>query len=465
MFSAKIPPARVSDLATERSALAPSAHGPTTAVGAPRCIAPPARSRRVNAGRALGLARLPAAAALFIALPLGAGTYFGPGAVIPDAPELEGTPAFVASELTVTDALTVEDFTLTIVGLEHTWVGDLSVELLHVPSGRSAMLVFRVGLPPNPPPNTFGDSSNLDGTYAWNDGAAADLWATAAQGGTNFVIPGDTYFPSAAGTGAQILAVPEFAGINALGTWRLIIGDWAAGDAGSFASWSLAIVGSEPPPCAESGSCFEPHGLPGCDELSCCEAVCAIDASCCEIAWDEACVTQARATCLPCGTEGTGPCCQASGTPGCSDAACCQAVCAIDLFCCTMSWDGSCVQFAQALPEPCGCEPDPEPCPGDGCCTAAHAGPGCDDESCCGAVCAIDPFCCASAWDAACAALARTICCPGDLNGDGVVDGADFGILLGFIGFPAPAADFDCNGIVNGSDLGFLLGSWGPCLR
>lgn len=41
--------------------------------------------------------------------------------------------------------------------------------------------------------------------------------------------------------------------------------------------------------------------------------------------------------------------------------------------------------------------------------------------------------------------------CPWDLSGDGVVDGADLGILLGGWG------EFD------GADLGQLLGSWGPC--
>ena len=42
--------------------------------------------------------------------------------------------------------------------------------------------------------------------------------------------------------------------------------------------------------------------------------------------------------------------------------------------------------------------------------------------------------------------------CPWDLNGDGQVDGADLGILLG--GWGAP---------YDGGDLGELLASWGPC--
>ena len=49
---------------------------------------------------------------------------------------------------------------------------------------------------------------------------------------------------------------------------------------------------------------------------------------------------------------------------------------------------------------------------------------------------------------------------PGDLNGDGVVNGADLSILLSGWGMPGPA-DLDGNGTVGGSDLAILLGSWG----
>jgi len=48
-----------------------------------------------------------------------------------------------------------------------------------------------------------------------------------------------------------------------------------------------------------------------------------------------------------------------------------------------------------------------------------------------------------------------------DLNGDGVVNGADLGILLGAWGGGGPA-DLNGDGIVNGADLGILLGAWGP---
>jgi len=53
--------------------------------------------------------------------------------------------------------------------------------------------------------------------------------------------------------------------------------------------------------------------------------------------------------------------------------------------------------------------------------------------------------------------------CPADLNGDGVVDGADLGELLSAWGSSNPDADLNGDGVVDGADLGILLGAWGAC--
>ncbi len=50
---------------------------------------------------------------------------------------------------------------------------------------------------------------------------------------------------------------------------------------------------------------------------------------------------------------------------------------------------------------------------------------------------------------------------PGDLNGDGVVNGGDITILLAAWGTADAAADLNGDGIVNASDLTALLGFWG----
>ena len=58
--------------------------------------------------------------------------------------------------------------------------------------------------------------------------------------------------------------------------------------------------------------------------------------------------------------------------------------------------------------------------------------------------------------------------CLGDLNLDGVVTGADLGLLLGAWGAcpggtPGCLGDLNLDGVVTGADLGLLLGAWGPC--
>lgn len=51
--------------------------------------------------------------------------------------------------------------------------------------------------------------------------------------------------------------------------------------------------------------------------------------------------------------------------------------------------------------------------------------------------------------------------CPSDLNGDGIVDGADMALVLGGWGTSSP--DLTNDGLVNGADLAQLIGHWGPC--
>lgn len=48
---------------------------------------------------------------------------------------------------------------------------------------------------------------------------------------------------------------------------------------------------------------------------------------------------------------------------------------------------------------------------------------------------------------------------PADLSADGVVDGADVGLLLGAWG--RPDADLNADGVTDGADLGLLLSAWG----
>lgn len=52
--------------------------------------------------------------------------------------------------------------------------------------------------------------------------------------------------------------------------------------------------------------------------------------------------------------------------------------------------------------------------------------------------------------------------CPADLDGSGVVDGADLAILLAAWGTSGPG-DLDGSGVVDGADLAIVLAAWGPC--
>jgi hypothetical protein len=111
---------------------------------------------------------------------------------------------------------------------------------------------------------------------------------------------------------------------------------------------------------------------------------------------------------LTCGEPGSGNCFEATpGIPGCADENCCVTVCTVDPFCCGVEWDGQCVAEALDL-----CEIDFSVCgpenPND--CGAVNETPGCSDEACCTAVCEVDAFCCAVAWDAVCVTEAAQFC-------------------------------------------------------
>jgi protocatechuate 3,4-dioxygenase beta subunit len=63
------------------------------------------------------------------------------------------------------------------------------------------------------------------------------------------------------------------------------------------------------------------------------------------------------------------------------------------------------------------------------------------------------------------ATLAIEGACIADLNGDGVVNGGDLGLMLASWGAcpSGCSADLNDDGTVNGSDLGLLLAAWGAC--
>jgi len=168
--------------------------------------------------------------------------------------------------------------------------------------------------------------------------------------------------------------------------------------------------------CPGTGDCCAANGTPGCSDAACCQDVCFLDSFCCDVEWDSGCAGFAISTCPPSacgggggGCPGQGNCCEPNGSPGCSDATCCDAVCSADPFCCQTGWDTTCAGRAATL---CGdlCSPFTACTDGTGNCCVANATGGCSDASCCTTVCALMPSCCDGVWGAECVALAEANC-------------------------------------------------------
>jgi hypothetical protein len=171
-----------------------------------------------------------------------------------------------------------------------------------------------------------------------------------------------------------------------------------------------------------AGECCSAHGEPGCADPMIAACVCGEDPTCCDDAWDAACVDAVAAFgCGDCGggappdgDEGggmppLGDCCEAQGGPGCADVAVANCVCDEDPFCCENVWNEGCVAEVDELGcGNCGGAMPPADDGGGGgspCCAPTGV-PGCGDpfvEACiCGKF--ADAFCCLVEWDAVCAA-------------------------------------------------------------
>lgn len=161
--------------------------------------------------------------------------------------------------------------------------------------------------------------------------------------------------------------------------------------------------------CPANGSCQDGHATPGCTDTICCNEVCAVDPFCCEDMWDEFCAAEAEGLCAggfqSCGSPIAGSCRTVHSSGGCSDAECCNAVCAEDTECCIgdFGWDAFCVEAEAAICHG-ACDTSTESC------VAVHESPGCNNPTCCAQVCPREPFCCQTSWDAHCVKLANEHC-------------------------------------------------------
>ena len=177
-----------------------------------------------------------------------------------------------------------------------------------------------------------------------------------------------------------------------------------------------------------------------------------------------------------------GDCCTASGGPGCFQDVCSDAVCALDAYCCDVEWDETCAACAGgqvtesadctgltddvcAQCDPCGdgvcdaeggedcdtCGLDCGACPGS--CCVDSGGAGCTDEACQAAVCELDGYCCETAWDNLCAGCA---------HGEPGFDGLDCSSAVEACAVCDACGDGTCDPD-NGEDCGGCEADCGVC--
>ena len=120
--------------------------------------------------------------------------------------------------------------------IDHTWAGDLIIELLS-PCG-TGTVINRPGVLANPP---FGNADDLAGNYSFNVGAA--LAFPTAAGGSGTIAP-DFYQPE----DFDPLLNPVSMNCTLDGAWTIRISDNAGGDVGVLNDWSIVLAGPIPNP-------------------------------------------------------------------------------------------------------------------------------------------------------------------------------------------------------------------------
>ena len=98
--------------------------------------------------------------------------------------------------------------------------------------------------------------------------------------------------------------------------------------------------------------------------------------------------------------------------PACNS--CVAQICAVDPYCCTFAYDGTCVSEVKSICRSLACGDDAGVCAHAQCEQGVALAAGCDDPpispSCVSAVCSADPYCCAVFWDSQCVAEVPSYC-------------------------------------------------------
>ncbi len=98
---------------------------------------------------------------------------------------------------------------------------------------------------------------------------------------------------------------------------------------------------------------------------------------------------------------------------------CVALIAAVDPYCVNTSWDGTCVFEVQSVCGSMRCPASQGTCSHPLCGTGAVLTAGCDapplSSSCVADVCAVDSYCCTTAWDSVCVDEVATVCTLGCL--------------------------------------------------
>jgi len=153
------------------------------------------------------------------------GSVSGPGGSIPDS----GAGTFSSTSAAAPGNIVITGVSFT--GLNHTWVGDLSMTLTGPGVGNSFNFFHRPGQTSATAVGQNGDFL-AGNSYSFSDGGAA--WNTGAT------IPSGNYAPIRSAF-APAQAINSFAQLNGAtaGTWTLSISDNAALDIGGLSGWTL----------------------------------------------------------------------------------------------------------------------------------------------------------------------------------------------------------------------------------
>lgn len=186
--------------------------------------------------------------ALFVSALMQAQTYSSTGAVvIVDAPSgcgNTGVPTPAASTINVPLTATITDpTTLTInLGITHTWLGDLVMEL-ETPSGSKCALMKRIGAATDA---ACGSGSDLipANILSFNSANTTLIPATTTPVPAGNFAPSGPTAPSTFPTTIPLCTLSTFLnGVAINGDWKINTYDHGGGDTGELTSWSIVYTG------------------------------------------------------------------------------------------------------------------------------------------------------------------------------------------------------------------------------